>query len=367
MRLHIASMLALITIADFSALAQINRITDVIKSLTLSDVETVDIVNPGKMGTAKIKAGCSAHYIVIQVTLGENFTFGSQSSIVLIVDGQTRVVPLLGPATGDFRKARSLVFSEGSAKQGFEQIDSIGTDQTDRRGPIRVDNAQIQKNVDVFANSLMMIDMARISAGSLAEAYRAKSIVMILPMSEGGQPEIEIRPQEGNFKAFANQCAPPGVTDVPGNPARSTQPIPKTPYQPSAPDHSINDTYAQLSKTVDLNQASGTRDDVGSTGWLPRLNVCYSITHDPADPPHVIRKCEQTGETVRVPGDLIVPTGFWERSSPDYFANRCKKGNKLEVKVKGAANDGKKRFITCTDAFVLSGTRTVLLDEGVHK
>ena len=133
--------------------------------------------------------------------------------------------------------------------------------------------------------------------------------------------------------------------------------------------HSLNDTYARTIEIVQENKSKGAPDALGNMfspiRALRQLDVCYSISHAPQDPPHVYRKCEKTGEVVRVPGDLDVPPDFWVR-----YLERCNQtsGAGLEVKLKGLAHDdGRKRFIHCGDATTLDVVRKGLIEAGVRE
>ena len=93
------------------------------------------------------------------------------------------------------------------------------------------------------------------------------------------------------------------------------------------------------------------------------MPVCYSITHQPGDPPNVNRKCDETGEVVRVPGDLAVPPDFGQS-----YERQCKEqGPGIEVKLKGARpDDGRKRYIHCGEIFLLGALRKQLINLGVE-
>jgi len=148
------------------------------------------------------------------------------------------------------------------------------------------------------------------------------------------------------------------------------------PPPPSAPGHSLNDTYKRTIEILQDNKNKGITDSValllnrgappqggrgrgaggGSFGPLP---VCYSISD--------ARKCDPSGETVVVPGDLKTPHGFWDDSSPTNYFKLCGRTNgiRLEVILTDHPPDGRQRYMSCPDLSWLKVRRTQLLELGV--
>jgi hypothetical protein len=102
------------------------------------------------------------------------------------------------------------------------------------------------------------------------------------------------------------------------------------------------------------------RDAIGSTAF----EVCYSIKQVVIDAGHTRRICDKTGEVIRVPGDLAVPPAFWET-----YAQSCKAAGMGELEVtltSPSPDDGRKRFISCTSAFILGANRKQLIERGLR-
>ena len=178
-----------------------------------------------------------------------------------------------------------------------------------------------------------------------------------------GEAEGVLRPTQ--FNTLLDTIKQPSCADV----FAGTVPV-----KPLAPGHSITDTYARTIEIVKENASKGIPDALTphinphpGREWLAPVPVCYSITHGVADPPGVNRKCDPTGELVRVPGDLDVPSDFWES-----YDRRCKnihmQGPGLEIKLKDSGHDDhRKRFISCTEIFLLGALRKQLIDLGFGK
>jgi hypothetical protein len=137
--------------------------------------------------------------------------------------------------------------------------------------------------------------------------------------------------------------------------------IPVRAVSHGATGHSLSDNYARAVQLIDDNKVKGIIDAIGSVGWLQQIDVCYSITQT-QEGGSVNRKCDKTGETVRVPGDIEASPAFWTTLGP-----RCKEANMggVEVKLNPASGDGRKRFIACGNAFVLSAERDQMIAKGI--
>jgi hypothetical protein len=123
--------------------------------------------------------------------------------------------------------------------------------------------------------------------------------------------------------------------------------------------HLITDTYSQTMEKIKDNASRGKRDSYLKpfAGLIPELKVCYSI---------VDNKCQETGEVVRLPGDLEMPEGFWDMSSPNKFGACARHGDtagskSTEVRLTEQKDD-KKRYLFCDSIWELSGLRDLLIE-----
>jgi hypothetical protein len=205
-----------------------------------------------------------------------------------------------------------------------------------------------------FASDMRMSGPEASLAGSFPPTIGSMLGVYTRAVGNLGEMQGILRPTP--FDELLGTITKPSCTDI----QSATVPI-----RSSAPGHSLRDTYARTIEIAKENASNGIPDalnaPISPIKGLRTLDVCYSITHAAKDPPKVYRQCEKTGEVVRVPGDLDVPPGFWAS-----YRQRCDQSPALEVALKGAGrNDGRKRFIDCTDAMFLAATRKSLLAVGV--
>ncbi len=193
-----------------------------------------------------------------------------------------------------------------------------------------------------------------------------------LPLANSDNSILEIKPQDPLFQPFVSRCnaefrswARPATAEPPeADPYTGT---PRTRNRPSAPGHSIDDTFPRFVEIVQENKSKGLRDSLSDTGWLTPFPVCYSVTR--AVPPLVgPPKCDPTGESVRVPGDLLVGPEFWDDSRRLFYVRQCnQERGGLQVELRNGTNDGKKRFVTCMTAAQLSARRQILSQYGLGK
>ncbi len=123
--------------------------------------------------------------------------------------------------------------------------------------------------------------------------------------------------------------------------------------------HLITDTYSQTMEKIKASASRGNRDSYFAlAGLIPEFKVCSAI---------IDNKCQETGEVVRLPGDLAMPEDFWHASSPSGFGACGRHGRKgpdppgTEVKLADQKDD-KKRYLNCTQIWILSGLRQSLTE-----
>jgi hypothetical protein len=124
--------------------------------------------------------------------------------------------------------------------------------------------------------------------------------------------------------------------------------------------HRITDTYAETSEIIKRNKENGMPDALDGYPFTSfrALPICASIGAN--------GKCEPAGETVMVPGDLAVPTAFWQRGSPQFqvWTQRCRVPTAaVEVVLKSS---GQKRLALCGVVMTLKGRREQLINAGVQ-
>jgi hypothetical protein len=132
-------------------------------------------------------------------------------------------------------------------------------------------------------------------------------------------------------------------------PKSCDDPIPRPPLPPSAPGHSLGDTYARTMELEKENARKGIRDDVRDFVGLP---VCFAIDRT--------GRCDKAPESVYVPGDLAKPLD-WDALGPGIC--RRQPGLVLEVELKAAPHE--KRFLNCITAGSLAAARKRMIDLGV--
>jgi hypothetical protein len=154
---------------------------------------------------------------------------------------------------------------------------------------------------------------------------------------------------EALFDEFGVVCAAiQGPEQRLGPPGVCPPPIPH-----GSPRHSVDDTFARTLAIVNQNAAAGVPDALAPALKLFKpLPVCYSIT----------ARCEQTGEVVRVPGDLDVAPDFW--STLGRHCGPMAHAYEIQVSVKGSPAGGRKRYIDCATALELANRRERLLRYG---
>ena len=211
---RVAGFLAIIMALGSLGIAQqgdpMNWMYGVIRAMNLSGIMSAPVESNGITGMAQVDAGCSAHYLILQITLDRNLPFNSSPGILVSVDGRLRPAPEFRGGPGGGGNVTSVIFSDATVNQARSEFNSIHSDPANLDHP---NMAVIDQNVNAFVNSLMNLNFASYSAGTLAEAYRARSIKLFLPLANGERPPIEIRPQNASFSAFARHC---GVT-IPGS------------------------------------------------------------------------------------------------------------------------------------------------------
>jgi hypothetical protein len=127
---------------------------------------------------------------------------------------------------------------------------------------------------------------------------------------------------------------------------------------PTAPEHSLNDTYAQAQTIAQANASKGIRDSVNPSyiKALHPLFVCYSID--------ATGTCQKSGENIWLPGDLAQPLD-WNKLQQ---AGACRppQPDQIEVVLKSTVTDDKrKRYIRCGVAAILASARKDLISLGV--
>jgi hypothetical protein len=131
-----------------------------------------------------------------------------------------------------------------------------------------------------------------------------------------------------------------------------------TPPSPTAPGHSIGDTYSRAQAIAQGNASKGTRDSINLSYLKARLPlpVCYSVD--------ATGNCQKSGETIWLPGDLAQPLD-WNKFSQT-GACRPPQPDQIEVVLKSTATDDKrKRYLRCVEAGILSSVRKDLVELGV--
>jgi hypothetical protein len=131
-----------------------------------------------------------------------------------------------------------------------------------------------------------------------------------------------------------------------------------SPQLPGAPGHSLDDTYDRAQAIAQANVSNGIRDSVNPSYLKARLppDVCYSID--------ATGKCQKTGETIRIPGDLAQPLD-WNKFSQTGVCHPLQP-DQIEVVLKSTpTNDKRKRYIRCAMAGNLANVRKGLVALGV--
>jgi hypothetical protein len=144
------------------------------------------------------------------------------------------------------------------------------------------------------------------------------------------------------------------------DPHTEAPPTPPPPVQTSSSTgHLISDTYSQTMEKIKDNKSKGISDPYLSfLGPLSGFKVCSAI---------IDNKCQETGEVVRLPGDLAVPEGFWDSSSPNAFGACNRHGKRIPdppsivIKLTDQKDD-KKRYLNCTQINILSARRQLLVE-----
>ena len=126
-----------------------------------------------------------------------------------------------------------------------------------------------------------------------------------------------------------------------------------------APGHLMSDTYDRMREIRRENARKGIHDDTDAVTFTTR-KVCYSP--DVRRPESAV--CPQpTSETVTVPGDLAVQLDWKKLESLQ--PGLCWSRPGVEVVLKTAAPDGRKRYISCMEAGVLAAVHKKLIQYGV--
>lgn len=227
----------------------------------------------------------------------------------------------------------------------------------DQQPPVIV-AALLKKNGQWYASDLrntgqMLSNSTQPTPGSVVDILRGQ-------MAAGGEIVQQQLGASVTLDRLLTTMKQPSCAEIP-------------PPPPSAPGHSLSDTYSHTLEIIRDNESRGIADSVpmflkagragSGRGSNPAvfgpLPVCSSINN--------MRRCDPTGETVVVPGDLRVPPGFWDDASPVNYFKLCDRANGigLEVVLTEHVNDGKKRYMTCPDLTWLKTRRTQLLQLGV--
>ena len=139
------------------------------------------------------------------------------------------------------------------------------------------------------------------------------------------------------------------------SPPRESASVQETHASAPPPTHSLSDTYERTMQIIDEHARNGIPDRVHAN-LIPFAYACSAITGT--------GQCQRTGEVVRVPGDLAEPLNWDLVSQMGYCANRLAIGVAVVLK-NPAQNDGKKRFLRCSDAVRLGQFFKYLVQLGV--
>ncbi len=131
------------------------------------------------------------------------------------------------------------------------------------------------------------------------------------------------------------------------------------------PGHLITDTYSHTLEIVRENAKNGIPD--AYSRLIPLFlaqSSCMPLTGDGADIRSPNWKCEP-GPGFRMPGDLVTPPGFWEKTGPASYLQACKTkpGERwwmVELAIVGQ-DAGKKNLIPCAAILGLAGNRQYVL------
>ncbi len=119
--------------------------------------------------------------------------------------------------------------------------------------------------------------------------------------------------------------------------------------------HTLDDTYVRTLQIINDNTQLNTADPLRAND-IPFAYACFGITER--------GQCQRSGEIVRVPGDLAKPLDWDSVSRLDHCAGRIAIGDEVALKAP-ATNDGRTRYLRCSDAMRLAQFHQRLVQLGV--
>jgi hypothetical protein len=146
--------------------------------------------------------------------------------------------------------------------------------------------------------------------------------------------------------------------------------VPRPTYGP-APGHLITDSYHRTLDIIQKNRGNGTPDVYSGliALFLPHT-TCMPTTRDGADMSRPNWTCEP-GPGFRMPGDLVLPDGFWDKTGPASYLNACRTtpGQKWWMVEAGVVDQpaDKKFLVPCAAIFALAGRREDLIQRTTVK
>jgi hypothetical protein len=313
---------------------------------------TAEADSNGRRGAVALRATCNSWGLNIEITysshfganpgfkwfqrdptilLGQVHSYAPTTTIRLSIDGREEIVS----SESDNSNVASIFFTGAAVRQNLESVEATGKGKAQRDYHVMTP-AESAEGADRMMVNLASVMASAKSAGTISDVFNAQLIKIELPLANGDTPIFEIKPQATSFKAFSKRCdisaaARPSETNT---------------------AHALSDTYTRMLELRRDNIRMSGDDSIDPQEFYP-IPVCYSAGAG--------TKCDPSGEEVRVPGDLAKPLNWPAFSTTRYCDSRTEE----EIVLKSPKqNDGKKRFLLCTDAFILAHRRALLIKLG---